>query len=1247
MERFSFSNPAPESLFVALLAHINIANLDYEAWFRVSCGLKSSGCDYAIWDDWNRNDPFTARYTPRENRATWASIDPDGPAQFGTVMEHAQRGGFRPVNGQAHDLDRIFKFEALREAQRAKQTEAQRQRDEQDEKQRAKTAQLAAKIIERSRPATDENPYLERKCIAATSGMWEIDASELRGIVGYSVRAGSKPLTGRILVLPVVRGADLVNVEMIDGAGLKTALPGKGTKAGGYWAPDLMPWDTRDLGDGTGLTIAMGEGVATTLSGLKGFGKSKAIAVAALSSGNLPKVAMAMRERFKNARIVVLADLDKRTGEPDAGAVKAAQAVGGWLAVPEFQGPRDPGQKDFNDLWCKEGVAQVALSIDRARPVEPAEVADDPEVDDAGKTEFPPLPDTHRYPDYKEVPIDEIAGRVIEEMHRLVKSGGDKVVVFAGDVGSGKTYAVIREALQQTWRVAIFQPTHELADETAARAENLAAEMSGKSALDISKILRIPVAQSIRGRSAQLDKNHLYCNKNEFTKAIKEKGLSKSHKILGCKVRSPDGGFIVCQQKLNNECEFYKQKYNVARIKTLSHQYLTNDLSEMAKFAIDKIDLPIIDESPIGALTKHAIWTDSDTIKTDKAGTLGDWLKNPILSKVADAVLNKTALGDEEKSALLADVRASIGGWQETLPAVWPDMTDQPSADVVRAWSPNRPRSEYGMLIAAERWLSGQTASLYPDGGGIGSAWLEAPALLEGLPALIIDASANEQIYRAIFGDRLSYIRLNSPIAPDVDVIQLSDHSGYRAAMSRDERLVSQVSALTLAHKLHGHDCGLIGHKDHLGLITDRIGDTTTAHHGGLRGLNTLENKDALIVVGRSEPDVRAVERITRALFPTCAEFGETSYTKFASELQGVDGTTTTVPVHHPLNPLTNVCLQSVREEGLRQAIGRLRHTRPRKNGSSKRRLLIIATNIPIPNLKVIPATRAELFGSVRLCKALVKGKGVAILSPKWLHATLPDEFESELAAREWVRRERVVNFSIPVLNPVLNILSRWQHSNKPNSPPPGEVKFSVLHLLRRVSFRVAGTVGSFTPAVTLHPTLDKTRAALERALGATITAIGFGEDCEPVKPAEPDEAAPAKPSLADRRGNLFSVLVRYPNASNREIAKMAGVDKNTVAKVRGDLARHNAHETIDTLNPAPPAAMPATLETLDTLEAAVPASTVATVWTVRFVDGRTATLTTPGGASQAEAAESAKNLMGGVVAVVPRGARVNAANPA
>jgi len=197
------------------------------------------------------------------------------------------------------------------------------------------------------------HPYLVRKGVTLNPcGAREISQADACEILGYTPWARGETLQGQLLVLPVQRDGAVVSAELIDQAGRKSALRGEGTRSGSFWAAQPMPEHAEHL--------IIAEGVATTASCCIATGWP---GVAALSVGNLKRVAEAMRNQFPEADLVLAADVDKSAGEPMPQAVEAAQAVGARLAWPVFAGSRLESQTDFNDLHVAEGLEAVETAM--------------------------------------------------------------------------------------------------------------------------------------------------------------------------------------------------------------------------------------------------------------------------------------------------------------------------------------------------------------------------------------------------------------------------------------------------------------------------------------------------------------------------------------------------------------------------------------------------------------------------------------------------------------------------------------------------------------------------------------------------------------------------------------------------------------------------------------------------------------------------------------------------------------------
>lgn len=255
---------------------------------------------------------------------------------------------------------------AEREAFRQHCEQERREREAEEARRHAEAASKAATIWKAASRAGEDHPYLVRKMVKPVSTLREIPADKLASLLGYIPKSKGELLAGRVLIAPVKGGDKVSTAELIDEAGRKSAVYG-GAKGGGYWAAQPLP-ETLE-------TLLIGEGVATVLSPKEATGHP---VIAALSSGNLQAVARAIRERYPAARLVILADLVKATGEPDPHAVEAARSVGGLLAIPDFGDNRDPGMKDMNDLAQLHGLEAVQRAIANARP---------PDISNQGQTQ--------------------------------------------------------------------------------------------------------------------------------------------------------------------------------------------------------------------------------------------------------------------------------------------------------------------------------------------------------------------------------------------------------------------------------------------------------------------------------------------------------------------------------------------------------------------------------------------------------------------------------------------------------------------------------------------------------------------------------------------------------------------------------------------------------------------------------------------------------------------------------------------
>jgi putative DNA primase/helicase len=389
---------------------------DRDLWVKMGMAVKSELPDdegFAVWSDWSQGDD---KYRERDAMTVWRGIDSGGSVSIGSLFFEAKENGWQDT-GVIHTSTPAEI--AQRAADRASKDEAARIKRASEN---ATGAKKAMKLWTDSTPAPADHPYLVRKQVAPVATIKETSLTAAVAILGYTPKQNDEPLTGPLLVIPVKIGEAISTCELIDGDGRKHAIK-DGAKSGGYWAAKRLP-----DGDGRGITLVICEGVATTLSVVQ---ESTHHGIAALSAGNLLKVAQAMRHRFPAAVIVLAADMDKKTGAPDRHAIEAAATVGGLLAAPEFGTDREAGHTDFNDMAVLFGLEAVKARIAGAMPVKHDAPNDATSVINDGWADPEPLVRTTVACPYPVESLPEIIRLAVEEVQGFTQAPAAMVACSA------------------------------------------------------------------------------------------------------------------------------------------------------------------------------------------------------------------------------------------------------------------------------------------------------------------------------------------------------------------------------------------------------------------------------------------------------------------------------------------------------------------------------------------------------------------------------------------------------------------------------------------------------------------------------------------------------------------------------------------------------------------------------------------------------------------------------------------------
>ena len=270
------------------------------------------------------------RFDDKEGRGTWFCNQcgaGDGLKLVEKVFDVSSSEAAQKVNAVTGNLPPVAP-----EAIAAAETET--------DADRKTAAELAAKLMEKTRPATG-NAYLTRKGFPGRESLM-FTATHKTGGVTY--RAGD-------VVVPLhdETGA-LVNLQLINPDGLKRTLKGGQVKGTCHTIEGQKQAGKRQW-------IAEGYATALTVHHLTGE-----TVMVALSSVNLLSLASLVRQKHPACQIVLAADRDLN-GDGQSKAAAAADACEGVVALPPVFG-------DWNDAFMQNGEEATRKAIyDAIRPV--------------------------------------------------------------------------------------------------------------------------------------------------------------------------------------------------------------------------------------------------------------------------------------------------------------------------------------------------------------------------------------------------------------------------------------------------------------------------------------------------------------------------------------------------------------------------------------------------------------------------------------------------------------------------------------------------------------------------------------------------------------------------------------------------------------------------------------------------------------------------------------------------------------
>jgi hypothetical protein len=277
------------------------------------------------------------------------------------------------------------------------------------------------------------------------------------------------------------------------------------------------------------------------------------------------------------------------------------------------------------------------------------------------------------------------------------------------------------------------------------------------------------------------------------------------------------------------------------------------------------------------------------------------------------------------------------------------------------------------------------------------------------VPILCLDGTGSIDLNRNIFGDHMTLKRFAVP--RDAEVYQATsktfsrqsitgtDHKGNpRSAKNVAEAARLRAQVVEFLSILPGNVL-LVSYKAAIeALLDDLPPHVATAHFGALRGLNSFEHCETVVVMGREQPSPQVIEALTR---PFCADnpapflpVGDYVAQTRGRRMRNPEAfNLIEVQVHFDARCQT--VLEQIREAEMVQAIDRVRPV-------FNRRKIFVLNNLPLD----LTVDRALTWSELRPGKFVLAfaREGVLPLSARDLGHCFPDLWRSEKAAADALR---------------------------------------------------------------------------------------------------------------------------------------------------------------------------------------------------------------------------------------------------
>lgn len=668
--------------------------------------------------------------------------------------------------------------------------------------------------------------------------------------------------------------------------------------------------------------------------------------------------------------------------------------------------------------------------------------------------------------------------------------------VIRAPAGLGKTSLVVKGLAKGQFKYAeVYVPTHALAQEI---------ERELKKA---NPNLRVNV---IAGRSHVGTSGVPMCAKHTVAEELARVGASIYASM--CE-RKQGTGFQRCQHYA--ACP-YIQQFTAAEVSIYTHAHLPLRRTKLEQgvpefvvidesffqtcIEIFRIPIALLHAAPLGPVGQRICSVLEQALVHGK----------PVLQELRDA-----AIGTHDFTAWFKELRGQRA-------KVNPSMNGQQQAQAARALGDTHRLRKLAHCVVQELWTERK------DSHGLTYDPVTAEVTVHlrkritrlsdpnpGLqPAvLVIDGSANPEIIGRFMRvaryskhqatRRARVVQCISTRCSTTSLVPQKnrDAKSARAARMRLKQLEKFIAGLASRHArvlVVGPQTITGNAASHLKPLINVPPNVDLAHFNAIRGIDRWKHHDAVVIIGRNEPPIKAVEAIARAVY--LADRVPLNFANdWVTEMRGyrLHGRRVGISVVRHPDPRVQAILEQLREAESEQAIDRLRLIH-----ATAAKVVYVLSNLPL-DLDVDELLDWDvLMEGARLEQAFSQCPGVLPLAPAWLAQRFPHLWKTRAGAERdigrWRKDRQITNMNF------ISNLPVFDHAYRP----------------------AASTQRAWSVCMSTSLDVEVTRIALEGLLDAPVTMRvegGKRQAKSAIAAGSPGQAAGAPAKIACRAASLIA----------------------------------------------------------------------------------------------------------------------------